>query len=432
MARPLDGVTEKKRHAALLLSQAELALDDESIQSCLKASADALTLFRELGDDGRLGVHDTLRLIINAHRQVADTERRKPAEALALAAAEMAKFGKSGDARGEAYMMLSTAEINTDKRGRQKRELALDLAQKALATFQDLEDKKSEAMAHLVLGNLHFKMHAADEAQQANETALDLFLQLGDKLGQAKALHGGGIAMLMRRRYDQAVAKARGALALFREIGARKLEASELVTIAQWHLAAGQPKQALPSAEQALGLFKELGYGKGWEANALFTLGEALIGAKLVNKAMKVAKEHQVQFQLAKDLRGQAMVQEIIARVHLAQERPEQMLESLDEARQLVQEIGDKSWDARLCQGTAVSFMASKDTKEALDALDRGMSIAEQAGDNQQRAKGQRAVFNIHFSNQDYEAALQAAKKARAISAASKDNRGQASPGLKF
>eukprot|EP00413_Alexandrium_margalefii_P033822 CAMPEP_0204564720 /NCGR_PEP_ID=MMETSP0661-20131031/35060_1 /ASSEMBLY_ACC=CAM_ASM_000606 /TAXON_ID=109239 /ORGANISM="Alexandrium margalefi, Strain AMGDE01CS-322" /LENGTH=126 /DNA_ID=CAMNT_0051572397 /DNA_START=33 /DNA_END=410 /DNA_ORIENTATION=- len=124
--------------AAKLLSSAEAHLYKEDADEALKDADSALESFREAKDSK--GIADALRVVINATILKGD---RKGANKLAKD--QLASFREAGDKKGVAKMLLSVAEVNSDKRGPKNRENALEAAREARALLQEQGEAKLEA-----------------------------------------------------------------------------------------------------------------------------------------------------------------------------------------------------------------------------------------------------------------------------------------------
>eukprot|EP00913_Durusdinium_trenchii_P015998 g15035.t1 len=126
------------REAAQFYGQAESALRDEQFEDSVTFAQKAVQIFEGLGAEGVSGLIDALYILIDAHRQMATTMQEKPQNALSISGQYLEKF--------KAVMLLCLAEINHDKRGRKKRQEALETAAEALRIFSEVQDRKFEAL----------------------------------------------------------------------------------------------------------------------------------------------------------------------------------------------------------------------------------------------------------------------------------------------
>eukprot|EP00435_Cladocopium_sp_Y103_P070734 s1182_g35.t3 len=404
--------------ASELLREAQEGLDDLHPEGFGKAS-EAVDLFRRDGD--KFGVYDALRAMVSYHRQSALRDGRKPLEALKLAEDQLEDFRRSGDLCGEACMLLSLAEMNMDRRGRKKREEALESCQRALAIFQEQRATKYEVMAQLILTNLYFKLEQPLKAQQASEVALSM---ASSPRSVGKALHAQALALAAMGRYGTAAAKAAEAGAVFRQEGDRKMQASQLVSVAQWSLKASDFFAALKASEEALRIFQQPGYGKGWQSKALGLLCESLVALNQAPKAAKLAKEFQAQFEKDEDPNSAARALQLQGYAWSGSGTPERALEPLQAASEAP--VTEKGWRGGILQDHAASFLAGGDSTAALQKLSAAVLAARSERDRRGEARALRRIFRVHWERGDVQAARNAAEDARAVAKASGDIRGEA------
>jgi tetratricopeptide (TPR) repeat protein/acyl carrier protein len=424
-------VAEKKREAAMLFSAAEKRMDKEDLDECVRAASGAVKLFRELGEAGKAGLADALRIVIIAQMVKAEELRAEPTEAVKTANTELSKFKNSGDKRGQASMLLSIAEVYADWKGKEKKEKyseGCDKAKEALSLFKEVEDDKMTSMARTVKGFLCLRTYEVDEAQDDFKAAAESAKKAGDKKQQAKALRGSGFATMINGKYLEGVETASEALALFKDLGEAKWEATQSLTVVRWMLLAGQPKKALPVAEKALDLFQGLNMAKGWAGMALLAYSETVIALKDPKKAVKACKEAMPRLLSNADKKSQVFLHYAIAQANLAMDSPDKALKSLEEAQLLVKDLGDKIQEASLMHGFAAVHLKSNNIDKALETLREAVDIAEEANDKEETAAAQRVMSSLHARMPvgDGELALRAASAALDLSQSVGDKYGEA------
>jgi len=100
--------------AAKLLKDAEIAQLNTQTDASIRDAQEAVQIYKELGDQAKTA--EALRILIAGKLRKADGQR--PTDALTTVTEELARFKELGSRIGEASMMLSLAEINTDRRGK--------------------------------------------------------------------------------------------------------------------------------------------------------------------------------------------------------------------------------------------------------------------------------------------------------------------------
>jgi len=417
-----------KRQAALLLSTAEGYLNDENTAEALKTALEALPMFRDVGDKN--GVHDTLRVVVNAHRMEADSSYSgRPLEAERVVDEELSKFRADGDRRGEACMLLSKAECLCDRRRTRPSELesAEGWAKDALSIFREVEDKKMIATALLEMAHIYSMKEEPDDVYEAANEAREFFKSIDDKKGDARALHGVAISSVLKRKFPDALGKMKEVLGMFKELGIKKFEAFELCVMAEVHLEDEKPTRALPVARQALALFREIEYGKGWEAASLLAVTRSLIEKGQSKQALQAAKEGIDRFRRIGDKRQEIFGHEIMADAHLSAEAFDDALEDVSAALELARELGDKRLEADALHMAMWCHIGNKDWDKAIDQMEDAMTLSQEIEDEVDEAS---AVHNIAFltlQKDDAKAALEKVEEAKTLFSKAEDKKGEAS-----
>jgi len=422
------------REAAQLYGQAESAIRDEQFQDCITAAEKAVQIFEGLGAEGASGLIDTLYILVDAHRQMATTMQEKPQTALSISGQYLEKFRASKNQRGEAAMLLSLAEINHDKRGRKKRQEALETAAEALRIFAQIDDKKFEALTLIISGMAHYKFFMYDLMLEEAQQSLAIAEQLGDKFLTAKAQNLTGLALSSQRKIDEAMERGRAALALWRELGMKRQEAIQTHAMAGWLLYSRWPKKALALAEQTLLTLREIGPAgipsgakHRREAMCVYMIIEIMAELKQYKPAIKFAKTAFERFGELGCQLGQGMVKDAMGRVYIVMDKPDKAIEAVDQAREIADNMGDKRWSAKLLFGVAQAHMKAKDTNEAIETLDKTIGLAQAAGDMQETARLQQNLIDaLLFRQRNPKAALRVAKEARTMAQKNSDKRAEA------
>lgn len=349
-----QNVSGEEKEGADLICQAEALLSkDASHEQALGIAEKAVAFFKKLAD-GK-GTADAIRVAVHAHRARCHSTvyvksfgyKHKIRDALRdaqlLAETELEVFREQGDKRGEGAMELSLAEIAFE--GDKVLE-AIDRAQMAITKFHEASDWRMEAVAMLALSNMHFRGAKSSEALEWADKAAAIYKKLGDDRGLAKSLHATALAHALNLDLKAAVQKAMEAVAIFRDLQMSKLEAVELLTIAKWQLASERSREALPAAKEALALFEEMASpqedgaqevhcGKGWLASALRAVVEAYLARDETGNALRAANSTLERCQgedRKKDVKTLTLIQDALARVHLARNELVQAVQMCDAA----------------------------------------------------------------------------------------------------
>mmetsp|Transcript_106195 Transcript_106195/g.194928 ORF Transcript_106195/g.194928 Transcript_106195/m.194928 type:complete len:842 (+) Transcript_106195:61-2586(+) len=421
-----DGKTGK---AAQLFTTAEQKLDDEEADAALASATEAADAFLSEGD--LVGMADSLRLAINAHRL-----KGQQKEARSLAESKLNVFKDKANKRGQACMLMSLAETTYDKFGTTGRDEAVKKGSEALALFQEVKDQKMEATACMVLSNVHraiaARLGTSEEFRQARKwasDALDISNNLKDKGGQAKALHALALSCVFEDDFEGGIKHASEAADIYQEQGVKKLLAFEKHCIAMWQLSAQKTDAALETAAAAKALFEELNYGKGYAAAAAGTEVQAYLDKEDGNKALQVAQSALKKAQSAKDLAGEASVQQMLFAYYLSEAENEEALEAAAGALGAIQSVpkDEKSmlWQAEFQRKLARVYSDLHKDDEALTAAEAALNISKTMGDSAEEAISLCCMCEVSMGLKEYETAIEKASEARDMFADDDNCRGE-------
>uniref|UniRef100_A0A7S2L8V5 Carrier domain-containing protein n=1 Tax=Zooxanthella nutricula TaxID=1333877 RepID=A0A7S2L8V5_9DINO len=413
----------KSREAAMLLSAAENSLiAEDDISTATSKASQALNLFREAGDAN--AVADALRLLVNVR-----AEGEGPKAASDLAIAELQKFSKSGDRRGEASMRLSLAEVAArhpagDFSGERGVE-AFQHARAAVEFFEGSKDARMHGIALLALAHCHMTQAVQHDSRQEIDSALQVakdaaaaFQRADERRGQAKALHAQAAACAHAEDVDDAVRHGKQALALWRDLGLAQFEGMELRCLAEWLRAADQADEALKMAEAAHKIFEKIGNRRGWEAAAMVSVARAHLEVGAVETAHGMAKDAIRAYESTADEAGEVAAMSLMVDVQLAQDNgsealgyAERCLEALRALRSRTAE--DHKFEASLLHSVAQIHMAQESFDKAATCCKDSVRIFKDAGDDLNANLVLHTLSNVHIGLGEYREAIKAASEAR-------------------
>lgn len=379
--------------AATLLRAAELLVKDDpqDFDTAISKANDALDIFRKERDGE--AVTDALRLIVTATRLKADKLKHAVTEesraevkglwksALDKARKEALEFRKAGDKRGEAAMLLSSAEVNYSIGGDKKRDEALDAATAARKLLKEVGDSQLESRACFTLTNIHIKNEMFSDALEAGEAGLELFRKVGNRLGEAKCLHTLAVIYISKNEFLHGMTLAKNALDLFSDLGLRKWEGYECYMMSFFCLKSGRFSQSLPFAREALAIFHEVDMATSWQCQALQNIAEAQLGCLKLSEAKKAAAEALELAQGASDKRTELGALQMLTQVYLAMRDAEEAWRTAEEAMAIARGMGDKRAESHILNELARVHLARGDFDQAKqtvrDAVDMSQGAEE-------------------------------------------------------
>lgn len=134
---------------------------------------------------------------------------------------------------------------------------------KALAIWQQLDDKKEIARAILDIGWHYFMQMKLEEAINYADKILRVTPELESKWNVAAALHLKGMALMMAGKPEQAIPLADQSLIIWRELGDKTSLVSTLAILAQCQVRQGKYEEVKPVIAEAFALQLETGNAMG-------------------------------------------------------------------------------------------------------------------------------------------------------------------------
>jgi len=461
------GRSPAEREAALLFTVAEAHLAEEEDEPALKAAKDVRSKFAALQDEE--GVVDAARIVINV---LIYQGKRKEADAMARD--ELARIRVKGDKIGEAKLLLSVAEVNSERMGLKKREEALTMASDAAKLFKAQQDLKMEAQALLVV--MSCQLRRRDDRKEGNsegmataKQALALFKQVDDRRGQGAALHGIALACVRCGLLDIPVPTdlpggagwlgvAKEAVRTFQEAKLRKMEAFERICLAQW-LIADNPRKGLRAAEEALAFCREIGSRQ--EPAALTAVVQAHLSIRDISRAWRVkeageairkAKQGLARFRTLGDEFGMGQALSALVTAHMVCDETDAALKAASQALEIFRSIEDETSESTILQvmsglhlkknqpdkaekaarqinalSTSLqeravaletiyeAHLRKNDFSKARNVAEELLSLCEEEGDKKREAIVRLMVSNVHYAEGDYTEAVAVAREAQAI-----------------
>merc|ERR1719394_1547479 len=106
-----------------------------------------------------------------------------------------------------------------------------------------------------------------------------------------------------------------------------------------------------------------------------------MIESKNAKGALKVAKDALDKFTTDDSKKEQAIMQEALTAAHLASDAPEKAVKTIDLARQLAEELGEKRYESRIMIEASSVHIQGKDKDEAQEALEKAVDLAQEDND---------------------------------------------------
>lgn len=284
-----------------LLILSILAWDQARYEVALDHALEAMRLFEEVGDQGKLAY--TLNHIAAIHYFLGNSS---PALELGVRAVQLAE--KSGDQGLLASLLNDTGYMLLHLSGPQA---ALPQLLRSLEMHRAAGSARGEAQALDSIGKAYLLLGDTGQALAFEQQSLALVRAIGYKRAEADALGNIGRIFTAAADFDQALHHFEQSLALCRERGYRQFEAGNLLEIGRVYLRRLDFARALDSLHQARELAEAIG------ATPLLTdIHAALAEAHEQSGDLRASLTHSKQFYRLKETAGAEL---IAARMHSLQ-----------------------------------------------------------------------------------------------------------------
>ncbi|MFL6199855.1 MAG: tetratricopeptide repeat protein, partial [Thermoanaerobaculia bacterium] len=294
-------------------------------------------------------------------------------------------------------------------------EEAQEVYQTALAQARSRGDGLAEASLLDRIGRSHYEMGRLDAADRAYEQSRRLFRQEGYGPGEADALSDMGLVYRRRGDFEKGLKLGLEALDLYRTLKRPRDQALLLWNIGELYLGLGELRSALDAFEQAGEIGQALDRpdllapSLAGQGTALTELGDLSRASSLLERAVELSQQFDRRwevsgrirlgdvyaragrFQDARDQyegalkvardaryrRGEAMalgnLGHVLDRMHMEQTA----IGHFDEARSILQELGDPDGVAKVLKGRAEAALGLGDVEAARSSAEAGIRIVE-------------------------------------------------------
>eukprot|EP00929_Paragymnodinium_shiwhaense_P079882 TRINITY_DN41642_c0_g1_i2.p1 TRINITY_DN41642_c0_g1~~TRINITY_DN41642_c0_g1_i2.p1 ORF type:complete len:850 (+),score=303.49 TRINITY_DN41642_c0_g1_i2:141-2690(+) len=448
---------DRYKRGALLLSQAELHMDEkgsENVEAALVPAVEARAIFRDMQE---------VRLKGTACYLLADiyAKRREIRDATACATEALEVFSRLGDKKKEAkcsYMLASVYMMDDMFQS------AMQAAMRALKIFRELENQKMVAFlcynmatwyqkkdkfrdslplareAHMLFKEMNYgkgwqasslaalaqaQVHGGDPQQGKKliEEGLKGFEEAGDKRGQIMVLEALVQAHLKSEDQEDALAAAERGLKLCRDLGDRRWEAELLRAIAAVHAQAQDWEEAEKAGQEAQALAQGFGDKKD-EADVCADLVRLNLAKKDHEAALgQAAAQHELYKQTG-DRAREADALLLIAGARAMQGEVQDALADVKDALDMFRELEDRTGEATACMMLAEVQLAKDACREAYDAAAEARDILKARNNHAMTAQAFALIAKIRTQEDERpQDAVKAAAEAVAFSRKAEDER---------
>mmetsp|Transcript_95993 Transcript_95993/g.271421 ORF Transcript_95993/g.271421 Transcript_95993/m.271421 type:complete len:546 (-) Transcript_95993:108-1745(-) len=329
-----DGVAAGEALAVLLKAQLSIP-EATTLDGALAVIKDETSKLSKVG--AKKGEAAMLLATAEVYMAVGDADK-----ALRVGLDAQTIFAKEGESLKEAqtlYKVIAPAHIDASNI-----EKASAAAQSALKLAQQEGSKRDEACARYAIAAALYENGAVDEALEAATKALSVAKDLGDKFKESE------VSCLVSQCYygmedgQAALSAAKDALSAAKDVPSGPQAAAAVSMIVEATVLAGTPQEGLDDAERELAALE----GSGKTAGVADMMGAVVLAVSATqhpNAGFDRVKEYVEKCRAAGNKKGEV---EMLRRMATLSEYPDVAMNTAQAAMKLAQKIGDVAAEARL------------------------------------------------------------------------------------
>ncbi|MDZ8083279.1 MAG: tetratricopeptide repeat protein, partial [Nostoc sp. DcaGUA01] len=255
----------------------------------------------------------------------------------------------------------------------------------ALKLWQQIDDKRWEAITLVGIGGVYSSLGEKQEALKYYNQALPIFRALGDRRGEADTLNYIGLSHHSLGEKQEALKYYNQALPIRRAVGDRGGEATTLNNIGGVYDSLGEKQEALKYYNQALTLYRAVGDREG-EATTLNNMGSVYDSLKEKQEALKYFNQALPIFRKVGDRGGEATTLSNIGLVYDSLGEKQEALKYYNQALPIRRAVGDRRGEAITLSNIGLVYDSLGEKQEALKYYNQALPILRAVGNRGEEA----------------------------------------------
>jgi CHAT domain-containing protein/Tfp pilus assembly protein PilF len=302
---------------------------------------------------------------------------------------------------------------------------AIGKLQEALKLWQQIDDKRSEAITLNNIGFVYYSLGENQEALKYYNQALPIRRAVEDREGEARTLNNIGLVYNSLGEKQEALKYFKQALPIRRAVDDKKGEAITLNNIGGVYDSLGEKQEALKYYNQALPILRAVG-DRGVEATTLSniglvynSLGEKQEALKYYNQALPILRE-------VRNTRVEATTLNNIGGVYNSLGEKQEALKYFNQALAIRRAVGDREGEANTLTNIGLVYYSLGENQEALKYYNQALPIRLTVGDREGEATTLNNIGLVYSSLGEKQKALKYYNQALPLSRAVGDRGGEA------
>ncbi|WP_341527396.1 CHAT domain-containing tetratricopeptide repeat protein [Nostoc sp. UHCC 0302] len=297
--------------------------------------------------------------------------------------------------------------------------------QEALKLWQQVDDKRWEALTFIGIGRIYSSLGKKQEALKYYNQALPVLRAVGDRTGEATTLNNIGRIYSSLGEKQQALKYYNQALPILHAVGDRTGEATTLNSIGRIYSSLGKKQQALKYYNQALPILHAVGDRTG-EATTLNNIGFVYDSLGEKQEALKYYNQALPILRAVEDRTREATTLNNIGFVYGSLGEQQQALKYYNQALSISRAVGDRTGEATTLNNIGFVYGSLGEQQQALKYYNQALPISRAVGDRTEEATTLNNIGFVYFSLGEKQEALKYYNQALPIKRAVGDRTGEA------
>ncbi len=306
-----------------------------------------------------------------------------------------------------------------------EKQQALKYYNQALPLVHVLDDREREVTTLNLIGLIYDSLREKQQALSCYNQALPLSRLVNDKKGEATTLNNLGLLYSSWGEQQQALKYYNQALPLIRLVNDKKGEGTTLNNIGAVYDSLGEKQEALKYYNQALPL-RRLVDDKGGEAITLNNLGLLYSSLGEQQEALKYYNQALPLRRIVGDTGGEANTLNSIGGVYDDLREKQKALTYYNQALPLIRAVEDKGGEAAILNNIGGVYDYSGEKQQALKYFNQALPLVRAIGDRRGEANTLNNIGLVYDSLGEKQQALTFYNQALPISRAVGDKGGEA------
>lgn len=306
------------------------------------------------------------------------------------------------------------------KQGRTSAEPALEKLQQIIAMWRDLNEPYWIAWGYLQTGGANANLGRYENALEADEKALKIYLELKDRAGEGVTTNDLGGNNYRFNRFEKSLEYFEKAVKIFQEIKDPVGEVIALNNIGIGNYGLSRNETAIEFHEKALKLAREINHGDT-EGRALNSLGVINRRIGRYEKAIEYYEQALEKNRKDKDRLSEAIVLNNLSGVYANLDRYDKATEYLEGSLSIWQDLKNRAYMLIAFNNLSNFYLNLKRYEKSIENAEKSLVIARELKDKDGESVSLHNLGDVYYDQKEFGKAIDYLKQSLALAREIKD-----------